>query len=126
MTFDLRIITVDYGEWTLWASLAISTAIGCFLGWRVGKRIGVVVSAWRRWILAALAALLLCQGVVMIAIVAFAILFAVSHEGASVCTLLVQRALFIPSVISIAAGAAGWRHARGGMMPKAQSSPATA
>jgi hypothetical protein len=116
VTFDLQSVVVDYGEWTLWASLVVSSIIGGSLGWTTGRRTGGLSAAWLRSTLAVLAAGLLWQGVAIIAAIIFGVLFMTVSGGAAACTVLVQRALFLPSVVGLATGAAGWH--RGGVAPR--------
>jgi hypothetical protein len=108
MTFDLRIITVGYDEWTLWASLAISTIVAVPLGAEVGKRVARVRITWLRWLIGAVTLGALWFGMGVGSLLAFGLLFMVANGGASVCTVLVGRALQIPSFAVVASEAFGW------------------
>jgi hypothetical protein len=108
MTFDLRIITVGYDEWTLWASLAMSTTFAVLFGAEVGKRVARVRIAWLRWLTGAVTLGALWFGMAVGSLLAFGLLFMVANGGASVCTVLVGRALLIPSFAVVASEAFGW------------------
>ncbi len=108
MTFDLRIITVGYGEWTLWVSLAFSTALAVLLGWRVGRRVSRVRQPWLRTLLGLAVGGALFFGMYVATAITLQTLFMLAHHGASMCTVLVGRVLVMPSVAVVAGGAAGW------------------
>ena len=108
MTFDLRIITVGYDEWTLWASLAISTSFAMLFGAEVGKRVARIRNVWLRWLSGLVTIGALWCGMAIGSLLAFGLLFMAANRGASVCTVLVGRALLIPSVAIVASETFGW------------------
>ena len=112
MTFDLRMITVDYGEWTLWASLLLSTFFAALLGVKVGRRVAAISNIWFRWLGSAVAASALGFGMALVAFMAFQVLFMAANGGASVCTVLVDRALVVPSIVVVVGQCIGWWTAR--------------
>jgi hypothetical protein len=112
MTFDLRIITVEYGEWTLWASLLLSTSLAVLLGVAVGRCVAAASNIWLRWLGGAVAAGALWFGMALVAFMAFQLLFMAANGGASVCTVLVGRALIVPSIVVVGSQCMGWWMAR--------------
>jgi hypothetical protein len=108
MTFDLRMITVDYGEWTLWVSLFISTPLAVLVGTAVGRRVASIGSVWLKWLSGAAAAGTLWFGMTLAGLAAFEVLFMAANGGAGACTVLVGRALLVPPIAAIASGAIGW------------------
>jgi hypothetical protein len=113
MRFDLRMITVDYGEWTLWVSLLLTTTVAVLIGVAVGRRIASIGNSWLRWLGGAAIASTLWFGLALTAVIAFQVIFMIANGGASVCTVLVGRALVVPSIVVVASQCLGWWTARG-------------
>lgn len=108
MTFDLRIITVGYGEPTLWAAILVTSVVAVAAGIAIGKRFGRRALGPPKWATGAAVGLLLALALVVIAHLLFSVLFSVATDGAMVCTYIVGPALLLPAAVALLAQAIAW------------------
>jgi ABC-type dipeptide/oligopeptide/nickel transport system permease component len=112
MTFDFRIITIGYGEPTLWVAVALCGLVAVILGRWVGVWIGRMQDRWRRHVYGGVFTVAIAIPLILLPHVLLYALFSETTEGAMVCPVFVGPALLIPMFLGMGAEAIAWRQTR--------------
>lgn len=111
MSFDLSIVTIGYSEPTLWAAVAIATALAILAGHLLGRALGRIHDPWRRRLYGLPASGLGSLAIVVVTVVLLDQIFSHYHRG-MVCTAFVTPALFLPAVVGMVVECLSWTSAR--------------